>query len=217
MRMRKKHWAKDMIAQRTDCVIAAPEEMKGCWRELAADREIRVEIGSGKGDYWISMAHLYPDCLWIAVEKDESCVGIALKKCLDNTTSNMKIINGDATDIDKWFDENEVDVIHLNFSDPWPKKRQTKRRLTYGTFLQQYNRILKKGGRVIMKTDNVTLFEYSLVSFDENGWHLKEVSVDYRRDPHQEDAITEYEASFMELGQPIYRAMWQVEKEVCHD
>ena len=209
MRMRKKHWAPDMIAQRTDCVISDPGELRGNWKQLAGDSQIRVEIGSGKGDYWISMAHRYPDCLWIAVEKDESCVGIALKKCLDNTTENMKIINGDAAEIEQWFAEDEIDVIHLNFSDPWPKKRQTKRRLTYGTFLDSYRKILKEDGLVIMKTDNAKLFEYSLVSFGDNGWHLEEVSVDYRREPHDEDAITEYEASFMALGQPIYRAIWK--------
>lgn len=214
MRMRKKHWAKDMIAQRTDCVIASPEEMKGRWKLLAGDREIRVEIGSGKGDYWIGMSHLYPDYLWVAIEKDESCVGITLKKCLENTTDNMKIINGDAAEIGNWFEENEIDVIHLNFSDPWPKKRQTKRRLTYGTFLESYRRILKENGRIIMKTDNAQLFEYSLISFDEADWQLLEVSVNWREKEHPEDVITEYEANFMALGQPIYRAVWRpVRKE----
>ena len=211
--MRKKHWAKDMIAQRTDCVIYTPEEMRGNWKSLAPGEEIRVEIGSGKGDYWIKMSHQYPEILWIAIEKDESCVGITLKKALDCTEKNMKIINGDAASLYEWFGDNEVDVIHLNFSDPWPKKRQTKRRLTYGTFLDNYRNILKPDGKVIMKTDNAKLFEYSLVSFGENGWKLSEVSVDYRRDEHPEDAITEYEASFMELGQPIYRAVWNVVKE----
>lgn len=216
MRMRKKHWAKDMIAQRTDCVIANPEEMKGRWKLLAGDKEIRVEIGSGKGDYWIGMSHLYPDCLWIAVEKDESCVGITLKKSLDCTSDNMKIINGDAAEIGNWFEDNEIDVIHLNFSDPWPKKRQTKRRLTYGTFLDSYRRILKDTGKVIMKTDNSQLFEYSLVSFDAADWQLLEVSVNWREKEHPEDTITEYEANFMALGQPIYRAVWRpVRKEAA--
>ena len=121
----------------------------------------------------------------------------------------MKIINGDAAEIGNWFEDNEIDVIHLNFSDPWPKKRQTKRRLTYGTFLDSYRRILKDTGKVIMKTDNSQLFEYSLVSFDAADWQLLEVSVNWREKEHPEDTITEYEANFMALGQPIYRAVWR--------
>ena len=119
MRMRKKPWAKDMIEKRTDCVISDPEEMKGNWSKLT-DAKIIVEIGSGKGDYWISMAHQYPDDLWIAVEKNIDAAAIALKKSLDNTGKNMKMIINDAQDIDKWFAEGEIDRIHLNFSDPWP-------------------------------------------------------------------------------------------------
>ena len=208
MRMRKKKWAKPYIEERTDTVIQAPETCKGRWREILGTKEVRLEIGAGKGSYWIGMGEKYPDTGWIALEKSPDAAAIGLKKCL-TPGSNMKYIVGDAEGIDEWFAPGEVDVIHLNFSDPWPKKRQTKRRLTYGTFLDSYRKILKEDGLVIMKTDNAKLFEYSLVSFGDNGWHLEEVSVDYRREPHDEDAITEYEASFMALGQPIYRAIWK--------
>ena len=209
MRMRKKPWAKEMIASRTDCVVEQPESLRGRWNKYSQNGEVRVEIGSGKGDYWISMAHLYPECAWIAIEKSVDCAAIALKKSLDNTLDNMKLIINDAANIEQWFAENEIDVIHLNFSDPWPKKSHTKRRLTYGTFLEQYRRILKEDGKLIMKTDNASLFEFSLLSFEENGWKLAEVSVDWRRNEHPEDAITEYERNFMELAQPIYRAVWR--------
>ena len=211
--MRKKSWAPDMIESRTDCVIGEPATMAGKWNSYGNGGEIRVEIGAGKGDYWIKMAHLYPEILWIAVEKDISCSGIALKKSLDCTGDNMKFIVGDAAEIRNWFTEGEVDAIHLNFSDPWPKKGHTKRRLTYGSFLEDYRYILKNNGKVIMKTDNSSLFEFSLLSFAENGWKLEEVSVDYRRNEHEEDAITEYESNFMAKGQPIYRAVWSVNKE----
>ena len=208
MRMRKKPWAKDMIASRTDCVIADPASYASKWAQFSESGEVRVEIGSGKGDYWINMAHMYPEIAFIAVEKSEDCAAISLKKCLENTTDNMKLIVDDAANITEWFAENEIDVIHLNFSDPWPKKGHTKRRLTYRSFLDSYKRILKDDGLIIMKTDNMKLFEYSLVSFSQAGWYLKDVSIDYRRDEHPEDAITEYEHNFMELGQPIYRAIW---------
>ncbi|MBR0385332.1 MAG: tRNA (guanosine(46)-N7)-methyltransferase TrmB, partial [Erysipelotrichaceae bacterium] len=181
--------------------------------QLADGRQIHVEIGAGKGDYWIAMAHQYPECLWIAIEKDVDCAAIALKKSLDQTSANMKMIIGYASELENWFAGGEIDVIHLNFSDPWPKKRHTKRRLTYDSFLQVYERILKPEGELQFKTDNSGLFEYSLVSFASQNWNLKEVSVDWRREEHPEDAITEYESNFMELGQPIYRAVWQLKKD----
>ncbi|MDO4377628.1 MAG: tRNA (guanosine(46)-N7)-methyltransferase TrmB [Erysipelotrichia bacterium] len=208
MRMRKKPWAKDMIEKRTDCVINDPEKMNGKWSKLT-DGKVVVEIGSGKGDYWIAMAHQYPDDLWIAVEKNIDAAAIALKKSLDNTSKNMKMIINDAQNIDKWFAQGEVDRIHLNFSDPWPKKSHTKRRLTYDSFLKAYEHVLKKDGSIVMKTDNAKLFEYSLASFSQAGWLLKEVSVDFRRDEHPEDAITEYESNFMALNQPIYRVIFE--------
>ena len=201
--MRKKHWAKDMIAQRTDCVIASPEEMKGRWKLLAGDREIRVEIGSGKGDYWIGMSHLYPDYLWVAIEKDESCVGITLKKCLENTTDNMKIINGDAAEIGNWFEENEIDVIHLNFSDPWPKKRHHLRRLSSHVFLEKYESIFKGEKVIEMRTDNSDLFQYSLVSFSTFGYVLEEIYFDLHKEK-MPSITTEYEDKFSKDDLPIY-------------
>ena len=211
MRMRKKPWAKDMIASREDCVISQPEKMKGSWNQLGYGHVI-VEIGAGKGDYWINMGHRYPDELWIAVEKNIDAAGIALKKSIDNTAANMKFIVGDAAGISQWFAEGEVERIHLNFSDPWPKKHHTKRRLTYASFLNDYRSILMPGGKIVMKTDNAKLFEYSLVSFAQAGWKLTEAYVNYRSEPHDEDAITEYESNFIALNQPIYRAVWEVVK-----
>ena len=202
MRMRKKPWAKDMIKKRTDCVISSPEILKGKWHSLGFGT-IVVEVGAGKGDYWIGMGEKNPDELWIAVEKNIDAAAMALKKSLACTKENMKFIVDDANQIDLWFEDGEVDRIHLNFSDPWPKKAHTKRRLTYGTFLKRYEKILKKDGCIIMKTDNARLFEYSLVTFSENEWLLKDVSVDFRREVHDEDVITEYENNFMQLGQPI--------------
>ena len=210
MRTKYKPWALPYIEEHANETISLEEI-------ATLEYPVYLEIGSGKGQFLCDMATKFSDLSFIGVEKNVTCAGYTLKKIVEQEIPNAKLFYGDGLNVIQTLKDKSVKYVFLNFSDPWPKKRQTKRRLTYGTFLQQYNRILKKGGRVIMKTDNVTLFEYSLVSFDENGWHLKEVSVDYRRDPHQEDAITEYEASFMELGQPIYRAMWQVEKEVCHD
>ncbi len=209
MRMRKKPWAKDIINQRTDCVISDPETLKGNWNKFNYDT-IVIEIGAGKGDYWIGMAEKNPDELWIAIEKNIDAAAMALKKSLDCTKENMKFIVNDAQNLDLWFAEGEVDRIHLNFSDPWPKRAHTKRRLTYKTFIERYKKVLKKDGCIIMKTDNAKLFEYSLVTFNEHNWILVEVSVDFRREEHDEDVITEYESNFMSLNQPIYRAVFKV-------
>ncbi len=212
--MRKKPWANDMVLQRTDCVISNPEEYAGKWADTFGYEQIVVEIGAGKGDYWIGMGNSHPDQLWIAVEKDVNAAALALKKSLECTGGNMKFIVGDAAEIQSWFAEGEVDRIHLNFSDPWPKKAHSKRRLTYGSFLNRYSRILKQDGVIIMKTDNAKLFEYSLVSFSQSGWKMQEASVDFRREEHPEDTITEYERRFMDLNQPIYRGIWLVNKEI---
>ena len=155
------------------------------------------------------MAHQHLDELWVAVEKSGDAAAIALKKSMDDTTANMKMIIDDASQITNWFDEKEIDRIHLNFSDPWPKKSHHKRRLTADSFLLSYKSLLKDEGSIVMKTDNKDLFEYSLVKFTNNGFLIEEASVDFRRNQHDEDAITEYENNFMNLGQPIYRAVFK--------
>lgn len=205
--MRKKPWANDMIESRKDCVISNPQEYKGHWTDLY-DGKLVVEIGSGKGDYWIAMAHNNPSELWVAVEKCTDAAAIALKKSIDNTSSNMKMIINDASKVAEWFAQKEIDRIHLNFSDPWPKKAHSKRRLTSDSFLQSYRSILKDDGCIIMKTDNKDLFEFSLATFTHNGFVIDEASVDFRRKEHLDDAITEYESNFMKLNQPIYRAVF---------
>ncbi|MGN1398713.1 MAG: tRNA (guanosine(46)-N7)-methyltransferase TrmB [Erysipelotrichaceae bacterium] len=208
MRMRKKPWANDMIESRKDCVISEPANYQGKWKTLY-DGKLVVEIGSGKGDYWNQMAHKNPDELWLAVEKNKDAAAIALKKTVDDTTANMKMIISDAAAITEWFATQEIDRIHLNFSDPWPKKSHHKRRLTAESFLQSYKTVLKDDGSIVMKTDNKDLFEFSLVNFTNNGFLIDQVSVDFRRNQHDEDAITEYENNFMQLGQPIYRAVFK--------
>lgn len=118
------------------------------------------------------------------------------------------LIQKDAANISEWFAAGEVDVIHLNFSDPWPKKRYAKRRLSSSQFLDQYAQILSDEGQIQMKTDNSSLFEYSLIEFQNAGYRMIEISVDYRRETHDEDVMTEYEEKFVSLGQPIYRCVW---------
>lgn len=206
--MRKVKWAVDYLKD-ANCLVEEPNALKGIWKDRFGQKKIHVEIGCGKGNYSLNMAKLYPEEAFIAIEKNESAAGIAAKK-FDDTGQyeNLALIQNDAVSISEWFAPGEIDVIHLNFSDPWPKKRYAKRRLSSSQFLDQYAQILNDDGQIQMKTDNSSLFEYSLLEFQNAGYHMLEISVDYRRETHDEDVMTEYEEKFVSLGQPIYRCVW---------
>lgn len=209
MRMRKLPWAEDYL-QHASVVVKDPSRMKGSWRQVVEGEKLHLEIGCGKGDYWNQMAKQYPQDGWIAIEKNVSVAGIAVRKFdqQEGDLSHMRFIWGDAGSLQDWFDHGEIDVIHLNFSDPWPKKRAHKKRLSSPAFLAQYENVLSKDGVIQMKTDNASLFEFSVLQFQQAGWTIEAFSVDYRREPHAEDVITEYEKRFLSAGQPIYRAVW---------
>lgn len=212
MRMRKKTWAEPFLVENDQFVIPEPQKYAGQWKELLKCQTLHVEIGCGKGDYFIQMSELDSTVGWIGIEKDRNVAAVAAKKALEKDASNRCMIALDADRIDEWFQEGEIDTIHLNFSDPWPKSGYKKRRLSHGNFLSKYKKLLKNQGQIIMKTDNQGLFEFSLVEFSQNDWILEDVSVDFRRNDHPEDAISEYESKFMALGQPIYRAIFVCKK-----
>lgn len=207
MRMRKKKWADPYLEAHQDYIFENPIDYKGKWKQILNCERLHLEIGMGKGSYLIQMASMYPDEGWIGMEKDRSAAAVAARAKLegDGNTSNNRMIAGDARNILDWFADGEVDVIHLNFSDPWPKKKYQKRRLSSSEFLKIYRTILSEHGQILMKTDNQDLFEDSVLYFQENGFILTDFSVNYRRNEHPEDAITEYESKFMAEGMPIYR------------
>ncbi len=215
MRMRKKKWADPWLAEHGDYAMENPTENKGKWKEIFHTDELHLEIGTGKGDYLNHMAKMYPEAGWIGIEKDRSAAATAARKAVEDETNdlhNERLIVNDAENLEEWFAEGEIDVIHLNFSDPWPKKYTHKRRLSSERFLAMYKKILSEKGMIRMKTDNKSLFEDSVLYFLQNGFMFTEFSVDYRRNPHEEDAITEYEQRFMDLGQPIYQLCAVVQK-----
>ena len=208
MRMRKKKWADPWIEAHPDYIYEDPSDKKGNWKKLLNSSFLHVEIGTGKGDYLNGMAALYPDDAWVGIEKDRSAAAVAARKAVedpDGNLANKRMIAGPAEKMEEWFAEGEIDTIHLNFSDPWPKKGTHKRRLSSDTFLAMYTRLLNDDGKIIMKTDNRDLFEDSVLYFLAGGFTFTEFSVDFRRNDHPEDVITEYESKFMELGQPIFR------------
>jgi len=205
MRMRNKPWAMDFINAHPS-VITNPSLLKGKWKKEFKVKKIVLEIGSGKGDYWRKMAELQPDCLWIALERDKNVSAIALQK---ENPKNAVWIVGDAEELENWFDLKEIDTVHLNFSDPWPKKRYHKRRLTSNLFIERMLKITTDTSEFKFKTDNKDLFEYTLLVWEDYPLRLTEFSVDFRRNEHNDDAITEYEQHFMDLNQVIYRAVWR--------
>lgn len=210
MRMRKLPWAEDFLNEQ-EVVIKEPATFAGKWKSCIQRDIIHLEIGCGKGDYWTKMALQYPEYGWIGVEKNNSVAALAVRKYvnMEGKKDHMRFINDDAECIGEWFADGEIDVLHLNFSDPWPKKRTHKKRLSNKAFIDQYRRILNDEGEIQMKTDNVSLFEYSVIEFQNAKWFLHDFSVNFRRVEHNEDVITEYEHRFMELGQPIFRAVWK--------
>lgn len=173
---------------------------------LSPDKKTFVEIGCGKGKFIIENAEKNPDIDYIAVEKVPDVILLAAEKAKERDIKNIRFMICDAKELTELFGENSVDLIYLNFSDPWPKAKHYKRRLTYKTFLDVYRSILKPDGAVFFKTDNIGLFEFSLEQFTLDNWNLKKVTYDLHNSEFAEDNImTEYEKNFSEKGFNINR------------
>ena len=210
MRMRKKSWAEPFLAEHEEVVIASPSSMKGNWRERLNKENLHLEIGCGKGDYFTHMAAMYPESGWIGVEKNINVAAIAAKKLVDSNNTNQLLIALDAEKIDEWFDHGEVDVIHLNFSDPWPKKRHHDRRLTSHIFLNKYENIFKNDKEIVQKTDNRDLFEYSVISLSTFGYKIEDISLDLHNSDYEDIITTEYEKKFVAKGNNIYYLFFEL-------
>lgn len=203
MRLKHVKGAHEKI-EASEMVIKNPESYKGKHQELFLnDHPIHIEIGTGKGDFIIGMSKKYPMINFIGIEKYDSVLVRAIEK-VEEPLPNLKFIRADATYIEEMFDH-EIDVIYLNFSDPWPKKRHAHRRLTSPEFLKHYDSLFKEKKEIVMKTDNRKLFEYSLISFNEYGYHFEEISLDLYHDDLTDNVATEYEKKFHNLGFPIYK------------
>ena len=210
MRQRRKPWADELLASNSQLVIPNPTLYKGEWTSIFGDnRPIYVEIGTGKGQFLSGMASQHPDINFIGIELDKDIIAAAAKKVLASECSNILLLHMNAADLRDVFMDHEIAGIYLNFSDPWPKNRHEKRRLTFYTFLEQYKEILKPGGEMVMKTDNREFFEYSLVSFSMFGLKLLEVNLDLHQINDPMNVMTEYEEKFAAKGQVIYRCRAQ--------
>ena len=151
------------------------------------------------------MAKMYPDVNFIAIEKVEDVIVMAMEKAIENEVGNVLFMDLDAERIEDFFEKGEIERIYLNFSDPWKKSKQAKRRLTHKNFLDRYKKVLNSGSYIWFKTDNRKLFEFSLNSFCAEGFKLQNITLDLHDSGFEGNVITEYEQRFIDLGQPIYR------------
>ncbi|MBN2541192.1 MAG: tRNA (guanosine(46)-N7)-methyltransferase TrmB [Bacilli bacterium] len=206
MRLRNVKHAKETLQIHPDILIPHPEKMKGKWNSVFANENpIHVEIGCGKGKFIVESAMKHPDINYIGIEKFDSVILRALEKLIEKPIPNVRLIRMDAETIETVFQQREVSVIYLNFSDPWPKKRTAKRRLTSARFLNRYLNIMKLNSSIKIKTDNYSLFEFSMMEFNHHPqYQIEEVNLDlYRRLP-EDNVQTEFEEKFVAQGNRIY-------------
>lgn len=206
MRLKNVKGAKEKI-NNSHYVILDPKKHRGNYASLFSNEApIHIEIGMGKGRFIIENAKRYPNINFIGIEKYDSVLVRAIEKLEDELElPNLKLIRMDATGITEVFDH-EIDTIYLNFSDPWPKARHENRRLTSTLFLQRYDQIFRGTCHIVQKTDNRSLFEFSLQSFSQYGYVMEDISLDLYHSMKCDNIPTEYEVKFHGRGVPIYMA-----------
>ena len=206
MRLKKVKDAKEIV-QKSIYYVENPKEKQRTWNEIfEKEQPIHVEIGMGKGKFIINMAKKYPNINFIGIEKYDSVLVKAVKQLeeLDEKLPNLKLLLFDAEEIAEVFDH-EIELIYLNFSDPWPKSKHEKRRLTSSTYLAKYDNLFKNQKCIIQKTDNRTFFDFSLQSIEEYGYTIDEVTYDLYSLKDEQNVPTEYEEKFNSIGTPINR------------
>lgn len=213
MRLRHVKNAFEDLAADTKYFVLNPKDYHGKWASdvFKNNNPIHIEIGCGKGQFMMGLAKHFPDINFIAIEKYDSVLVRCLEKVSQEDIPNLRLVLLDALMLGEVFQNGEVSEIYLNFSDPWPKSRHAKRRLTSYIYLNIYRNILKDDGAIIQKTDNRSLFESSLESFSQNDWYLQNISLDL----HKTDLFnitTEYEDKWSPKG-PIYRLEARMHKD----
>lgn len=213
MRLRHVKNAFEDLANDTKYFVLNPKDYHGKWslEVFKNNNPIHIEIGCGKGQFMMGLAKHFPDINFIAIEKYDSVLVRCLEKVSQDDIPNLKLVLLDALMLKEVFDKGEVEEIYLNFSDPWPKTRHAKRRLTSYIYLDIYRNILASDGAIIQKTDNRSLFESSLESLSQNDWYLTNISLDL----HKTDFFnitTEYEDKWSPKG-PIYRLEARMHKD----
>ena len=205
MRMRFKPYARPELLA-CDFHVHEPLTHAGHWHELYArpEQPLHLELGCGKGGFLRKNAEAYPDVNFIGIERQETVVAMAARRA-DEELPNLAFVWDNASNLSDLFEVGEFQRLYLNFSDPWPKKRTYKRRLTYRGFLQEYRRIMGEDAEIFFKTDNRGLFEFSLNEFCADDWKLSNISLDLHNSDYEGNIMTEYEEKFSSRGMPIYR------------
>lgn len=205
MRMRKRNNLAPRMEACSAIWVRDGKALRGNWRSLMPDaREIRLEVGCGKGKFTVETAAAEPDVLIIAVERVNEAMLLGMERALEMGLKNVYFLSLDAAELEEYFAPGEIDLLYLNFCDPWPRKKNAKRRLTFRSFLEKYKKILRDGGEIHFKTDNAALFEWSLGEFEACGLEIHELT----RDLHANGPVgimTGYEEKFYQLGTPINR------------
>ena len=211
MRMRKRQNLAPRMEACRSVWLEDAAYLRGNWRSLMPQaRELRLEIGCGKGKFTVETAALEPDVLFVAVERVQEALVLAMEKALSMGLKNVYFLSIDAARLEEYFAPGEVDLIYLNFCDPWPRSNQKKRRLTHGNFLRQYRRVLRPAGQIHFKTDNDKLFAWSVEEIPQFGFSLSEVTTDLHADGPV-GVMTDYEAKFFAEGKNINRCVATME------
>ena len=204
MRIRKKKWAAPELSV-CDFFVKNPEENAGKWRDaFKKNQPLCLEIGCGKGQFAEEIAKRNPNINYIAVEQNVNVLVTAMERTRDSGTPNLKYLMGMAEYLEKVFPKGSVQCIYLNFSCPFPKNAYAKHRLTHQRFLDIYRNILADDGVIYQKTDNAPFFEFSLNSYCDNGFKMRNITFDLHNSKIEGNIITEYEAKFSSMGFPIY-------------
>jgi tRNA (guanine-N7-)-methyltransferase len=208
MRLKYKAWARPFIEQHSS-IFYKQEEIIYHIKQLNKKQDsIFLEIGVGKGDFITELASRYPKLYFVGVEKALTPIAIAGKKIIEQDRDNIKLLFGDVSLLLSSLKKNSINGIFLNFPDPWPKKRHEKRRLTYFKMLNQYRRILSDDGKLIIKTDNLAMFEYSCDNLLKYRYNIINIDMNYMGNDDF-DAKSEYEKNFRQQNLPIYRIIAQ--------
>lgn len=205
MRMRHKPWAEDYLREHPEIVDIDCDHANSVSQWFDNDHPIHIEVGSGMGQFITTLASQNPHINYIAIERDKNVMIRVLDKVRDKGLTNIKLLCNDAVVLTDYFATNEVARIYLNFSDPWPKTRHAKRRLTYHTFLAIYQQILHEDGDIHFKTDNRGLFAHSLESMSQYGMYFTKINLNLHEEDAEDNIETEYEHKFAEKGSRIYR------------
>ncbi len=224
MRMRRKKFLENRIDACSDLLLEMqcqgehsldpldPSKFFDCSRVFGNNNPVHLEIGCGKGGFVLEAARRNPNINYIAIEKSSNVIVTGLESLKESGLTNIRFVNGQAETLTHLFSKHEIERIYLNFSCPYHKEAYAKKRLTYTRFLKIYKEILTEAGQIHIKTDNRRMFEFTLENLSDEGFFLREVSLDLHKSGFEENIVTEYEKMFSEMGKPIYRVVAHLKK-----